>query len=875
MEGHSKFYTMRKFRLLLPAFIVLAQAGLAQTKSDSKFDQHKVFDPFFYPSQSTITRSTGGEPTAKYWSNRADYKINATLDTTDHSINGSVLITYTNNSPDNLPFLWLQLDQNIYREDSRGQATNPVTGGRWANKTFTQGDVIRSVSLIVNGQSTKADYLVSDTRLQIRLSNALKSAGSIQVKIDYGFTVPQYGTDRMGRLQTRNGWIYEVAQWFPRMCVYDDIYGWNTLPYLGAGEFYLEYGDIDYSVTAPASLVVVGSGELLNPAEVLTPAQLSRMAQAKASDKTVFIRTAAEVTDAASRPAKKSLTWHFKCNQTRDVAFGASRAFIWDAAKINLPSGKKALAQSVYPEEAAGDSAWGRSTYFVKNSIELYSQQWYEFTYPVATNVAGIVGGMEYPGIVFCSSNSKQGGLWGVTNHEFGHNWFPMIVGSNERKYAWMDEGFNTFINGVDTKVFRNGEYFRKEDAQRLAAYYFSPNSESILNIPEVIRAENLGTAAYAKPAMALDLLRKYILGEKRFDYAFRTYIKRWAFKHPTPWDFFHTMENAGGEDLGWFWRGWILNNWKLDQGVKEVKYADNDPSKGSFITLENLEEMAMPVVLAVEEENGKKDTIVLPAEIWQKGPVKTIAYNSTSKIKSVTLDPGHDFPDVNPSNNAWTGTAASKPVPPGTTATDVINKYLQNIGGKDKVKAITDVSIAMSGEVQGQKIVRTQKVKYPDKYLMEITLPDQNVTALRILINGDSVKLQQGGQTVNLDEANRKEIVAETKLFPELDFEKPAFKSELTSIKVLDGKDAYEVKITYPSGETNLLYYDVATGYKVKSVKTDSRGNTSTIEMSDYRDVNGIKFPYHQVMDQGEVVLDFTVSSIKLNSGLTDNDFK
>src|SRR5258708_6904481 len=188
-----------------------------------------------------------------------------------------------------------------------------------------------------------------------------------------------------------------------------------------------------------------------------------------------------------------------------------------------------------------------------------------------------------------------------------------MIVGSNERKYPWMDEGFNTFINEVDTKVFNNGEFYHKEDAQRLAGYYFGSASESIMTIPDVTQAANLGVAAYAKPAMALDLLRKYVLGERRFDYAFRAYVKRWAFKHPTPWDFFHSMENMSGEDLGWFWRGWMLNNWKLDQGVKDVKYAENDPSKGAYITLENLEEMAMPVVLAIGQENGPTDRLVLP----------------------------------------------------------------------------------------------------------------------------------------------------------------------------------------------------------------------------------------------------------------------
>ncbi|MBN8853668.1 MAG: hypothetical protein BGO55_11910 [Sphingobacteriales bacterium 50-39] len=866
---------MRKIRFFLPASLLLLQMGYAQTPADSHFDQHKVFAPTFYTSQGTATRSAAGEPTSKYWQNRADYKINAALDTSEHSITGSVTITYTNNSPDNLPFLWLQLDQNIYRKDSRGEITNPVTGGRWANKTFTEGDVIKSVTIVAGGVSSRADYLVTDTRMQIRLANALKSAGSLQIKIDYSFTVPQYGTDRMGRLQTRNGWIYEIAQWFPRMEVYDDIYGWNTLPYLGAGEFYLEYGDIDYSITAPSDLLVVGSGELLNAAEVLTPTQLSRLTQAKNSEQRVFIRTAEDVTNPSAHPAKKSLTWHYKCTQTRDVAFGASRAFIWDGARINLPSGKKALAQSVYPAEAAGDSAWGRSTEFVKGCIELYSKQWFEFTYPVATNVAGIVGGMEYPGIVFCSSNSRQGGLWGVTNHEFGHNWFPMIVGSNERKYAWMDEGFNTFINGVDTKVFNNGEFHHKEDQQRNAGYFFNPNSEALFTIPDVIKSENLGVAAYAKPALALDLLRKYVLGEKRFDYAFRTYIKRWAFKHPTPWDFFHTMENASGEDLGWFWRGWILNNWKLDQGIKEVKYVENDPSKGALITVENLEEMAMPVALAIEQENGTRDTLTLPVEIWMKGGLKTFAYNSTSKIKTVVIDPDHDFPDINPANNSWTSIAQTKPVPPGTTAGDVLNKYLQSIGGKDKIAALSDIVITSSGDVQGQRIVRTQKIKGADKSYMEITLPDQNITAVKILINGDSVKLSQMGQSPALNEDARKEIKEDAKLFPELDFNRDGYKTELTSIRNINGKDAYEVKVTLPSGNVSTYYYDVNTGYKIKASMTGMGGNTSTVDYSDYRDVNGFKFPYHVVMDQGELVLDMKVESVKLNTGLTDADFK
>jgi Peptidase family M1 domain len=865
---------MRKIPLLLSLLLLILVKGFAQAQEPTHYDQHAAFNPLFYPDNGTVYRSAGGAPGAKYWNNRADYKINATLDTTNHELSGSVTISYTNNSPDNLPFLWLQLDQNIYRKDSRGEATTPVTGGRWSNKTFTDGDVLKSVTIIQNGQSTRADYLVTDTRMQIRLTDALRAeGGSIEIKIDYSFAVPEYGTDRMGRQHTQNGWIYEIAQWFPRMEVYDDIYGWNTLPYLGAGEFYLEYGNIDYTVTAPSNLVVAGSGELLNPMEVLTPKQIARLAKARISDKAVFIRTPDDVSEGADHLQKKSLTWHFRCNQTRDVAWGASRAFIWDAAKIDLPSGKKALAQSVYPVESAGDSAWGRSTEFVKGCIELYSKEWFEFTYPVATNVAGNVNGMEYPGIVFCSSGSVQRDLWGVTNHEFGHNWFPMIVGSNERKYAWMDEGFNTFINSVDSKVFNHGEYEDNENGQRVANYFFGPNSESLMTIPDVIQPANLGVAAYSKPSMALRLLRKYVLGEQRFDYAFRTYIKRWAFKHPTPWDFFRSMENASGEDLGWFWRGWILNNWQLDQGVKGVKYAENDPAKGAFITIENLNRMVMPAVLAITQENGKTDTITLPAEIWEDGPTHTLAFASSSRIKSIVIDPSHDFPDINPENNEWNPTKEIRPAPAGVKAADVIDHYLSSIGGRDKLKAVRSLSRSSGGEVQGQKIIQNEKFKAPDKFLMQITVPDLKLTAVKMLVSGDSVAITQMGQSPTLDEGTRKEIRDGSALFPELAFSGNGYKLELTGIRNLDGKDAYELKVDH-NGNSNTYYYDVNTGYKLKMVKVSKRGETS-VSYDDYHDLEGLKFPYSIVEDEGEIVFQLKVQEIKLNPDLPDTDFK
>ena len=631
--------------LVIISFNLLAQ--------ESKFNNKEAFYPQFYPYPGNDYRSASGEPGPKYWQNRSDYKINATLDTVTHKVSGDVEITYTNNSPDNLKFLWLQLDQNIYRQDSRGSATTTQAGGRWANTKFTEGEVIKSISIDAAKPYTPK-YVVSDTRMQVWLNDGLKGSGNkVKMKIAFEFTVPEYGTDRMGRLKTKNGTVYEIAQWFPRLCVYDDIQGWNTLPYIGQGEFYLEYGDIEFTVTAPSDLIVVGSGELLNPQDCYTSEQIKRWNEAKNSDKTVVIRGEKEIKDGSSRPNKQSCTWKFKIANARDVAWGASKAFVVDAARINLPSGKKSMAISAYPIESIKRNGWQRSTEFVKGAIEHYSKKWFEYPYPAATNVAGIVGGMEYPGIVFCGFNASGSGLWGVTDHEFGHTWFPMIVGNNERKYAWMDEGFNTFINGISSEEFNNGEFapgsFSIGD---LTSFVFSDEMDGLYNAPDVIGQNDLGIAAYEKPSIMLNALRDVVLGPERFDLAFREYINRWAYKHPTPWDFFHTMENVSGEDLGWFWRGWVLNTWKLDQAITEVKYIRNDPANGVNITVENKEKMAMPVLIQIKEENGKVHDLKLPVEIWQRGSTWTFHVNTTSSITDVVLDPDKFLPDINRNNN-------------------------------------------------------------------------------------------------------------------------------------------------------------------------------------------------------------------------------
>ena len=647
---------------ILVIFLLLGLASVfAQDKAG--YDPRKVFDPLFDSSPGTVYRSGSGVPGPKYWQNRADYKIHAQLDEKNNSLSGNEEITYTNNSPDNLDFLWLQLDQNQLSKNSRGELSSAPSN---IPDRFFGGDNIKSVEIQLHGKKIKANYIITDTRMQIRLPEAVKPDGDkIIIDIDYSFPIPPPNYGRCGYLETKNGKIFELAQWYPRMAVYDDIKGWNNLPFLGSGEFYLDYGNYDVYINVPWNEIVVAPGELQNPENVLTKEEIKRLKEARNSDKTVFIRTANEINDPRTRPVDKGrLTWHFKMNNTRDFSWASSRAFIWDAARINLPSGKKILAMSVYPIESSGIDAWSRSTEFAKNSIEIFSKDWFEYPYPTAINVAGPVGGMEYPGIVFCHWKATGKTLWMVTNHELGHNWFPMIVGSNERENAWMDEGFNTFIDIYASNEFNNGEFAPKRDgeyapkggnpARQIVPYLLSKDSQPILTFADAIPGRFVHTLEYYKTALGLVMLREFVLGKERFDYAFRNYIKNWTYKHPSPLDFFRAMNNGAGENLNWFWKEWFVKKWTLDQAVDSVKYVDNDPSKGSLITIENKNEMVMPVEVEVKESNGNSGRIKLPVEIWERTGLSTFKYNSTSKIDSVIIDPDQKLPDVNPENNFW-----------------------------------------------------------------------------------------------------------------------------------------------------------------------------------------------------------------------------
>ncbi len=650
--------------LLLLALSCFSFAGArAQSSSgtDSTYDPRIAFAPLTLPSPVNMYRSSNGAPGPGYWQNEADYELHASLDTKDKQIRATETITYTNNSPDVLPSLWVRLEQNIYRKGSRGDILADDFSRRLQNdpksttpQPTTDGFIFDSVAIESGGQTVKADYLVNDTRMQIRLAEPLKGhGGRLKIHIQYHYEIPGDWGGRTSWGMSNKGAIYDIAQWYPRMAVYDDLRGWDTLPYIGS-EFYLEYGNFDYYVTVPSDMIVAGSGELVNPKDVLTATEIDRLEQARGSDKTVYIRTPEEASDGAGRPKQGgTLTWHFHMDHTRDVSWSASPVFVWDAARINLPDGKRALAMSVYPPESVGPNAWDNSTQYVKDTVEHFSKQWFPYPWPVAINVAGFSTGMEYPGIVFDGVSDKGAFLFWVTAHEIGHDWFPMIVGSNERRHAFMDEGFNTFIDIDESATYAGGKYGPKRDAEYSAGgeppdmilkVLDNPKAPTLLALADSYGSQLDHPVSYFKGAYGMVLLREQILGPERFDWAFRKYIRDWAYKHPSPSDFFREMQSEGGEDLSWFWRGWYLNNWKYDVAVDKIE--------GSTVTLSNRGQLVLPTTVEAISKDGTKTRIKLPVETWMSKGTYVWTLENKSGIASVVVDPDHVLPDDDRSNN-------------------------------------------------------------------------------------------------------------------------------------------------------------------------------------------------------------------------------
>lgn len=686
--------------LLSATALIVAQAPnlVGQAPPVTSYDPRITFAPLTLPEPVNAFRSGSGAPGPMYWQNEADYVMHAAIDTDRKVLSDDEVITYTNNSPDTLTTLWIHLDQNIYREDSRahnlgapvgGARTRPARPGQpaaAANRApndeadhHTDGIVFESVELepAVAGPATKADYLLDDTRMAIRLATPMKPHSALRIHMKYHYTITGPWGGRTSWGTAEHGDIYDIAQWYPRMCVYDDLRGWDTLPYIGS-EFYLEYGHFDYYVTVPASFLVSGDGELVNPADVLTKTQIARLEQARHSDKTVYIRTPEETTDPASRPKSSgTLTWHYRMDHTRDVAFSASPTFVWDAARINLPP-KSApgddppnalpattipLAMSVYPVESVGPDGWSRSTEYLKDAVEDFSRRWFPYPWPTAINVAGFSTGMEYPGMAFDGIHDQTKELFWITAHEIGHSWFPMIVGSNERRWAFMDEGFNTYIDTFESDDFQKGVYGPKRDSEYSAGGEPADTIVKVLDNPD---APNILTPAdgftyslghpvqYFKGAYGNTLLREQILGPERFDRAFRRYIREWAYKHPSPSDFFRTMESEGGEDLSYFWRGWYMHNWTFDLAVDSAHYVNDDPKAGLVVSVSNRRALVLPATLEVTYKDGTKQRIRIPAEAWLNKATGNFTFHGDKPVSTVTLDPDHVLPDDNRVNNIY-----------------------------------------------------------------------------------------------------------------------------------------------------------------------------------------------------------------------------
>jgi Peptidase family M1 domain len=622
---------------------------LSRTQRDQTADPFYPLSRMEWPGPNRY-RSANGAPGPDYWQQRADYRIMAELDTTLKTVKGSVQIRYTNNSPDSLQYLWLQLDQNLYRTGSEGSMLFPADS-RWGVRGFQGGYDLRDVR--VNGKSVTPR--IRDTMMQLLLPEPLRSkGGTLTITMDFSFNVPEHGSDRMGR----DGTLYEIAQWYPRMAVYDDVKGWNTDPYLGQGEFYLEYGNIDFSVTVPAGYTVAASGVLQNPTEVLTNEERTRLGQAVRTEQVVPIIAANE---ARSRPTPGAKTWRFRAEKVRDVAWAAAPDFRWDATSWN-----GILMQAYYQWPKAGP-AWQAGAEQTQWTIRHYSEAFFPFPYPQATSVAGPVGGMEYPMFVMVAAGEDSMSVFSTINHEHGHEWFPMIVGSNERRYAWMDEGFNTYINTFAKEL-------RWRDTVMIGSMLSNWKStvDAGIDVPLMTAADNipaaaLGAVGYRKPAVVLLTLRNHVVGPAVFDSAFRTYIRAWAFKHPTPGDFFRTIENAAGLDLSWFWREFWYTTDVLDIGIDSVTMRQDSGQNLAIVSLHRMTPVVFPVRMRLKYANGATGDFSLPVSIWANTERFDAVIPVPARVVGARLWPVPSVPDWNSDNDRWGDAPASDPERPVT----------------------------------------------------------------------------------------------------------------------------------------------------------------------------------------------------------------
>jgi hypothetical protein len=640
--------TLRSAAGLAAPFALLAAASPASAQRQSVADSSH-FRALALPTPNEY-RSGSGRPGPKYWQQRVDYRITAELDPAKNELRGRETIHYVNHSPDALPYLWLFVEQNLCEPNSVTNVLNqpPLsflgTSFDFSCQGFDSAPKLESMT--IGGHEVRRTRY--GTTLRVDLDTALAPGAAVDIRAAWHFNVPPQGGGRMGH----DGPLYEIAQWYPRMAVYDDVKGWNHEPYIGAGEFYLEYGDFDVTLDVPAEDLVAATGELQNAEQVLTSTERQRLALARRSDTAIAIVRADEAGRVATtRPAARrpehpdQIEWHYTARNVRDFTFAAGPNFRWDASGFN-----GILIEDLYRPTA---DKWPEVNRIGREAIKYYSEQWFPYPWSHATTVEGPIEGMEYPMLTFTpNSPTREDQQW-VIAHEFGHEWFPMMVGSNERLYPWMDEGFNTFIDlGNAAKYFAGTPYGDTIEVHPLHLYaeHAVPGNEQPL-IEKPVEVRDLFWGGYQKPALMMQMLRYQVLGKDRFDPAFREYIRTWAFKHPTPADFFRVMRDQSGMELDWFWRDWIFTTARLDQAVDSIS---RDAKGGTVVHLSNRGTMVMPATLTLTLDDGSTELIRLPIEMWNLGDTFDYHVAGAHGARRAELDAAHALPDIDRSNNAW-----------------------------------------------------------------------------------------------------------------------------------------------------------------------------------------------------------------------------
>ncbi len=637
------------------------------TDSDSVLAADETERPLPYPPEipnaytqaiENGTRSSDGTPGENYWQNSADYQLDARIDPETHTLHGRSTVEYINNSPDDLEVIVVELAQNLHKEGTPKKEMTEITGGSDLKKVNVNGQDFEPISMFQRWTQQAAGYMIDGTRLYIFPEEDLRAGESMNFEFEWSFKIPERGASgRMGRSRDN---LYFIAYWYPQIAVYDDVYGWMDDSFLGNAEFYHEFADYELSVTMPREWIVMGTGEFTNPEETLSDETLERYNRAGNSDEPVVVVDFEELDGATADHGGEMLTWRFRSDRVRDVAFSATLESRWDA--LRTPVGdltgdgevNYSRINTFFREDA---HLWSEQAGYAQHSISFLSD-YTQFPYPWAhmTSVEGadiIGGGMEFPMMTVIGNYNNAGAvqLYGVTAHELAHMWFPMTLSTNERRYTWIDEGYTSFHTNEANKDYY-GDRFDNSDI--FSGYLRIAGSDLE---GEMMRWSDYhypgpayGVASYPKPASVLAALRG-VLGNDQFLEAHHELIERWQYKHPYPWDIFNTIEDVTGRDLSWFWSAWYYETWTLDQAVTDLSSDGN----GYTITIEDLGNVPMPVYLEITYDDGSVSNKNIDVDHWLKGyRTKQIHIQSESEIVRIEIDPENHFPDINTANNIW-----------------------------------------------------------------------------------------------------------------------------------------------------------------------------------------------------------------------------